>query len=79
MADYIRGSFICHTSHMLDTLASGQKRGFLKKNTETHVALRGNYSAPIQVMDLAEVSKDAASLLECTRKKFFWLECADFF
>jgi len=35
------------------------------------VALRGNFSAPVQVTDLVKVSKDAASLLECTRKKFF--------
>jgi len=57
---------------MLDTLASGQKRGFLRKNTETHVALRVNYSTPVQVTDLVEVSKDAASLLECTLKKNFF-------
>jgi len=35
------------------------------------MALRGNISAPVRVTDLAEVSKDAASLLVCTRKKFF--------
>jgi len=27
--------------------------------------------APVQVTDLVEVSKDAASLVVCTRKKFF--------
>jgi len=36
-----------------------------------HVALRGNISAPVQVTDLVEASKDAASLLVCTRKIFF--------
>jgi len=35
------------------------------------VALRGNISAPVQVTDLVEVSKDAASLVVCTRKYFF--------
>jgi len=36
-----------------------------------HMALRGNISAPEWVTDLFEVSKDTASLLVCTRKKFF--------
>ena len=33
------------------------------------MALRGNTSAPVRVTDLVEVSKDAASLVVCTRKK----------
>jgi len=36
-----------------------------------HVALRENISAPVWVTDLVEASKDAASLLVCTRKKIF--------
>jgi len=68
-------SFFTHKAQWItrhiNTLASGQKRRFLKKNTETHVALRRNYSAPVWVTDLVEVSKDAASLLVCTWKKFF--------
>jgi len=35
------------------------------------MALRGNISAPVWVMDLVEASKDAASRLVCTRKNFF--------
>ena len=31
MADYLRGCLICHTSLMLDTLASSRKMGFSKK------------------------------------------------
>jgi len=38
-----------------------------------HVALRGNISAPVRATDLVEASKDAASLLVCTRKKIFCL------
>jgi len=34
------------------------------------VALHGNISAPVQVTDLVEVSKDMASLLVCTWKHF---------
>jgi len=34
------------------------------------VALRGNISASVRDMDLVEASKDAASLLVCTRKYF---------
>jgi len=45
---------------------------FQEKNTEMHVALHGNFSAPARVTDLVEVSNDAASLLVCTRKKIFW-------
>jgi len=37
------------------------------------VALHGNISAPVQVTDLVEASKDTPSLLVCTRKKFFCL------
>jgi len=49
---------------------------FREKKSETHTALRGNFSAPVRVTDLVEVSKDAASLLVCTRKKFFgWGMC----
>ena len=56
----------------LNTLAFGRKRGFSKKkNNQTHMALRGNYSVPVQVTDLIEVSKGAASHLVRTRKKFF--------
>jgi len=36
-----------------------------------HVVLHGNISTPVRVTDLVEVSKDAASLIVCTRKKFF--------
>jgi len=35
------------------------------------MALRENISTPVQVTDLVEVSKDAASLLVCTWKKIF--------
>jgi len=38
-----------------------------------HVTLHGNFSAAVRVMDLVEASKDMASLLVCTRKKFFFL------
>jgi len=35
------------------------------------VVLRGNISAPVRVTDLVEASKDAESLVVCTRKKLF--------
>jgi len=37
-----------------------------------HVALHRNFSGPVSVTDLVEVSKDMAS---CTRKKFFGWGC----
>ena len=42
------------------------------------MALHGNISTPVQVMDLVEASKDAARLLLCTRKKFFARGCGFF-
>jgi len=35
------------------------------------MALRGNFSSLVCSTDLVKVSKDAASLLVCTRKKIF--------
>jgi len=42
------------------------------------VALHGNISAPVWVTDLVEASKDAASLLVCTRKKIITWGCRFF-
>jgi len=42
------------------------------------VALRGNFSIPVCSTDPVKVSKDAASLLDCTRKKFFAWGCEFF-
>jgi len=57
----------------INTLASGCIWRFSKKNTDMHVALRGNLSRSGSAADLVEASKDAASLLVCTLTKFFWL------
>ena len=43
-----------------------------------HVALRGNISAPVWDTNLVEASKDAASLLVCTQKKFLLGGCGIF-
>jgi len=43
------------------------------------MAFRGNISAPVQITDLVEASNDAASLVVCTRKKFFCLGGAVFY
>ena len=66
------------TKYVINTLASGRKRGFSNRNTATHVTLRRNYSAPLRVTDLVEASKDAASLPECNRKKFLVGRCGFF-
>jgi len=39
------------------------------------MALRMNISAPIHSSDLAKLSKHAASLVDCTLKKFFLGGC----
>jgi len=43
---------------------------FHEKNTETHVALRGNFSSPVSATNPVKVSKYAANLVACTRKNF---------
>jgi len=67
-----------YEKHFLTLWRPAEKGDFRKKNIETHVALHGNYSALVQVTDLVEVSKDAASLLVCTQK-IFWLGGCGFF
>jgi len=42
------------------------------------VDLRGNFSGPVCSTDPVKVSKDAASLLVCIRKKIFSLGAAGF-
>jgi len=42
------------------------------------MALCENISAPVQVTDLVKVSKDAASLVVCTRKNFLVGGCGFF-
>jgi len=66
--------------YAVNTLASARIQGFSEKNnTETHVALQGNFSGPVSSTDPVKVSKDAASLLVCTRKKLFCLGGCGFF
>jgi len=60
-------------------LTSGLIKAVRKKTAGSHVALRGNISAPVWVRDLVEVSKDATSLVVGTWKKIFWLEVQVFF
>jgi len=57
---------------------SGLIQAVHKKTAGSHVALRGNISAPVSVTNLVEVSKDVASLAVCTRKKFFLVGGAGF-
>ena len=46
------------------------------KSTGSHMALCENFSSPVSATDLIKGSKDAASLLVCTRKKIFaWELC----
>jgi len=50
----------------------------LTKTTGSHVALHGNFSDLVSTRDMVKGSKDAASLLACTRKNFFAWECGYF-
>jgi len=42
------------------------------------VALRGNFSGPVSATNPVKSSKDTASLVACTRKKFFGWVCGFF-
>ena len=42
------------------------------------MALRRNFSSPVNATDLVKGSKDMASLLVCTRKKFLFGGCGFF-
>jgi len=52
-------------------LAPGLIQAVCKKTAGLHVVLRGNISGLVRVTDLVKVSKDAASLVVYTGKKFF--------
>ena len=62
----------------LKSLTSSFIQEVRKKQLESHVDLHGNTSAPVQVTDLVEVSKDVASL-QITLKKTFCLGVCSFF
>ena len=65
----LRTAQVIQYAALINTLTSGLIQAVRKKTAESHVALRRNISAPVRVTDLIEVSKDAASLVVCTRKK----------
>jgi len=63
-------------TNTINTSTSGLIQAVRKKTAGSHVVLCGNVSAPVQVTDLVEVSKEVASLLVSTSKKIFLLEVA---
>jgi len=62
----------------INTLTSGLIQAVCKKTADSHVALCRNISAPVQVTDLVEASKDAANLVVGTQKIFFAWGCRFF-
>jgi len=66
------------SAFVLDTFASRLIQAFRMK-IESHVVLHGNFSGLVSATDLVKSSKDSASLVVCTRKKFFglgmWICC----
>jgi len=52
-----------------NTLTSGLIQAVRKKTAGSHVALRGNISAPVWVTDLVKASKDARQALQFALKK----------
>ena len=58
-------------SQKLNTFAARLIQAVRAKTAGSYVALRGNFSGPVSTTDLVKSSKDWASLVVCTRKKFF--------
>ena len=56
---------------LLDTFTPGLIQVVRKKTAGSHVALHGNFSGPVSATDAVKCSKDLASLVVCTPKKFF--------
>jgi len=63
----IEFTFVQRPQKIINTLTSGLIQAIRKKTADSHVALRGNISAPVRITDLVEASKDAASLVVSTR------------
>jgi len=64
---------LCLIFFIFNTLTSGLIQAVRKNTADSHVALRGNISAPVWVTDLVKASKDVASLVVCIRKNIFCL------
>jgi len=58
---------------MFNTLTFGLIQAIRKKTAGLHMVLNRNISALAEVTHLVKVSKDAASLVVCTRKNIVWL------
>ena len=54
-----------------NTLTSGLIQAVGKKNSWIARGFARQYLCPVSIIDLVEMSKDAASLVVCTRKKIF--------
>jgi len=55
---------------MLTLWCPAKTGDFREKNTKMHVALCENFSGLVSTTDPVKSSKDNASLVACTRKKF---------
>jgi len=64
--------------HSVDTFVPGLIQAVSAKTAGSHMALHGNFSGPVSTTDPIQSSKDSASLVVCTQKKFFWLGVADY-
>jgi len=49
---------------LLNTLRAGLIQAVREKTADSHVALRGNFSAPVCSTDPVKISKNAASLVD---------------
>jgi len=56
---------------VFNTFAPRLIQAVREKTAGLHVTLRGNFSGPVSTEDLVKSIKDLASLVVCTRKKFF--------
>jgi len=79
MPNYVHTDLGCwFISQKLNSLGSAWFWGFFKKIRLNARVLRGNFAGLVCSTGPVKVSKDAASLLVCTRKKNFCLGDAGF-
>jgi len=62
----------------INTFAPGLIQAVHAKTAGSHMALVGNFSVLVSTTNPVKSSKDLASLVVCTPKKFFWIRVADF-
>jgi len=69
---------LANYNDLFNIFTSGLIQAVRAKTAGLHVVLCGNFSSPVSATDPVKSSKDVASLIVSTRKKFFLVGGGDF-